>query len=111
MGICTGSYERKFSNDCSTVYEDLCTVIVATKFVQDCETKVHSVCENHNGIWKNCVDQPRKECTERPVTKEIEKCAKVPRRSCRKVQKSAKGGMCSSGFHPTSLHPKTGHKV
>ena len=61
---------------------------------QDCETKVHSVCENHNGIWKNCVDQPRfskltnhhiivfffyyrKECTERPVTKEIEKCAKV----------------------------------
>ena len=27
------------------------------------------------------------------------------------VQESAKGGMCSSGFHPTSLHPKTGHKV
>ena len=26
---------------------------------QDCKTKVHSVCENHNGIWKNCVDQPR----------------------------------------------------
>ena len=27
------------------------------------------------------------------------------------VQKSGKGGMCPSGFHPTSLHPKTGHKV
>ena len=26
---------------------------------QDCQTKAHSVCENHNGIWKNCVDQPR----------------------------------------------------
>ena len=27
-------YFRKFSNDCSTIYEELCTVIVATKFVK-----------------------------------------------------------------------------
>merc|ERR1712066_1061015 len=106
--ICTGSYERKFSNDCSTIYEELCTVIVATKFVKDCKTKIHSVCENHNGIWKNCVDQPKEECqqlksiqpvcTQTPITRCEEPqqaCEQVPEVKCTKIPFTTRQEVCS----------------
>ena len=70
---------------------------------QDCKTKVHSVCENHNGIWKNCVDQPRWETNTfgRPISLHVHCSGRSVQRdrSQRRYRNAQRWELIEFGFH------------
>jgi len=79
---CYKKYHTVYTEECTQTYDKLCTVIIVTKYVEDCSFQYGDRCTGYGGL---CNQVPRKVCTQRPVTKEIEKCASVPLKSCSRI--------------------------